>query len=118
LNNDEFIMMRCIELAKRGRGRVSPNPFVGSVIIKNGKIVSEGYHRRFGGTHAEINAIASAKRKGLNLKSAALYVNLEPCCHHGKTPPCVDKIIRSGFAKVVIGLKTRILWFPERALPE
>lgn len=105
MNNDEFIMMRCISLAKKGAGYVSPNPLVGCVIVKDGKIAAEGYHKRFGESHAEINAINSTIRKGINLKGAVLYVNLEPCCHYGKTPPCVDKIIEHEFSKVVIGCR-------------
>ena len=105
MTNDEFIMMQCIELAKKGAGYVSPNPVVGCVIVKDGKIAAEGYHKCFGEAHAEINAINSALKKGLNLKGSSLYVNLEPCYHHGKTPPCVDKIIERRFSKVIIGAR-------------
>jgi diaminohydroxyphosphoribosylaminopyrimidine deaminase/5-amino-6-(5-phosphoribosylamino)uracil reductase len=102
-NIDDALMLRCIELAKKGRGFVSPNPLVGCVIVKAGKIVSEGYHKKFGSHHAEINAMNIAMKKGINLSGTTLYVNLEPCCHHGKTPPCVDRIIENKLGKVVIG---------------
>ncbi len=97
---DEVYMKRALELALRGRGRVSPNPLVGAVIVKDGEIVGEGYHQEYGGLHAERNAIASSK---VNLEGATMYVSLEPCCHYGKTPPCTEKIIESGIKKVVVG---------------
>lgn len=100
---DEFYMKRCIELAKKGSGYVSPNPMVGCVIVKNGKIISEGYHRKFGQFHAERIAINSAHSKGIKLKGSTLYVNLEPCTHYGKTPPCVNIIIEHKINRVVIG---------------
>jgi diaminohydroxyphosphoribosylaminopyrimidine deaminase/5-amino-6-(5-phosphoribosylamino)uracil reductase len=100
--HDEHWMQRCLDLAGRGAGATSPNPLVGSVIVKNGKKLSEGYHRQYGGPHAEINAIELVKDKN-TLKGATIYVNLEPCCHHGNTPPCVDEILRYGFSRVVIG---------------
>ncbi|HPS66130.1 MAG TPA: bifunctional diaminohydroxyphosphoribosylaminopyrimidine deaminase/5-amino-6-(5-phosphoribosylamino)uracil reductase RibD, partial [Ignavibacteria bacterium] len=90
-------------MALKGSGKVSPNPLVGCVIVKNGNIIGEGYHRYFGGLHAEINAINSAKRKGISLKNAELYVNLEPCNHFGKTPPCTEAIIKERIGKVNIG---------------
>lgn len=95
-------MHRCIELARNGLGNVAPNPMVGCVIVSNGKIIGEGYHQKYGEAHAEVNAINSVKDKE-NLKPATLYVNLEPCCYHGKTPPCTDLIIRHKIPKVVIG---------------
>ncbi|MFM9985103.1 MAG: bifunctional diaminohydroxyphosphoribosylaminopyrimidine deaminase/5-amino-6-(5-phosphoribosylamino)uracil reductase RibD [Flavobacteriales bacterium] len=97
-----YFMRRCIEIAQAGLGYVSPNPLVGSVIVKDGKIISEGFHRAFGGSHAEVNAIES-ETSGADFSECTLYVNLEPCSHFGKTPPCADLIIRSGFKKVVIG---------------
>jgi diaminohydroxyphosphoribosylaminopyrimidine deaminase/5-amino-6-(5-phosphoribosylamino)uracil reductase len=97
---DEFYMLECLALARRGAGSVSPNPMVGCVIVKKGTVIGRGYHRRFGGPHAEVNAIRSA---GASVRGATLYVNLEPCSHHGKTPPCTDLIIRSKVARVVIG---------------
>ena len=101
----ENLINRCIELAKKGMGNVSPNPLVGCVIVKNGKVVAEGYHKKFGSHHAEVNAINSALSKGIGLKGASLYVNLEPCVHYGKTPPCADKIIEHKISEVVIGTK-------------
>ena len=98
-------IQRCIELAAKGKGHVSPNPLVGCVIVKNGKVIAEGYHKQFGSHHAEVNAINAAMAKRINLKGAALYVNLEPCVHYGKTPPCVDKIIEHKIREVVIGSK-------------
>ena len=97
-------MQRALELAALGLGRVSPNPMVGCVIVFDGKIVAEGWHRRYGGSHAEVNAINSVKDRSL-LPKCELYVNLEPCSHHGKTPPCVDLIIASGIKKVIIANK-------------
>jgi diaminohydroxyphosphoribosylaminopyrimidine deaminase/5-amino-6-(5-phosphoribosylamino)uracil reductase len=105
MNNEEQIMLRCIELARKGSGYVSPNPMVGCVITKNGFEISEGYHKKFGENHAEVNAINAALKKGLDLSGSTLYVNLEPCSHFGKTPPCADKIIENKIAKVVIGTK-------------
>jgi len=99
--NNKFYMKRVISLAKKGRGLVSPNPLVGAVIVKNGRIISEDYHRRFGDYHAERNAIL--KSDSDSLIGSVLYVNLEPCSHIGKTPPCTDIIISSGIKKVVIG---------------
>ncbi len=95
-------MARCIELAKHGKGSVHPNPLVGSVIVHAGKIIGEGYHCNYGGPHAEVNAIASVKDQSL-LKNATLYVNLEPCSHYGKTPPCSELIIRKQIPRVIIG---------------
>lgn len=105
MNAEEKIMLRCIELARKGSGYVSPNPMVGCVITKNGFEIAEGYHKKFGESHAEVNAINAALRKGLDLTGATLYVNLEPCSHFGKTPPCADKIIENKIAKVIIGTK-------------
>lgn len=93
-------MQRAVELAEKGRGRVSPNPLVGAVLVKNSRIVGEGYHRKFGGPHAEVNAIRSAGKKA---KGATLYVTLEPCSTIGKTFPCTDAIIKAGIKKVVVG---------------
>jgi len=95
-------MKRCIELAKNGLGTTYPNPLVGSVIVHNGKIIGEGWHKKAGENHAEVNAVNSVKDKSL-LKEATIYVNLEPCSHFGKTPPCCDLIIANEIPNVVIG---------------
>ena len=94
-------MRRCLDLARKGIGRVSPNPMVGCVIVKEGKIIGEGYHRKYGEAHAEVNAIESVKDKTL-LEGSTLFVNLEPCSHHGKTPPCAERIVKEKIAEVVI----------------
>ena len=99
---DETYMRRCLQLAALGLGSTSPNPMVGAVIVRDGAVIGEGYHHRCGEAHAEVNAINSVKNKEL-LKNSTLYVNLEPCSHFGKTPPCADAIIRYGIPKVVIG---------------
>ncbi|MFA5088756.1 MAG: bifunctional diaminohydroxyphosphoribosylaminopyrimidine deaminase/5-amino-6-(5-phosphoribosylamino)uracil reductase RibD [Candidatus Omnitrophota bacterium] len=101
MTDDDF-MARAIRLALRAQGKTSPNPLVGAVLVKNNHIVSEGWHRRCGGDHAEIVAIRKA---GASAQGATLYVTLEPCFHYGRTPPCVDKIIDSGIREVVIGRK-------------
>lgn len=94
-------MKRALDLAQQGYGLVNPNPLVGAVIVKNGKIIGEGYHEYFGGPHAEINALKNIK----NAIGATLYVTLEPCNHFGKTPPCTDRIIQEKISRVVIGLR-------------
>lgn len=99
---DERYMQRCLQLAALGLGSTTPNPMVGAVIVRDGEIIGEGYHHRCGEAHAEVNAINAVKDKAL-LKDSTLYVNLEPCAHFGKTPPCADAIIRHGIPKVVIG---------------
>jgi diaminohydroxyphosphoribosylaminopyrimidine deaminase/5-amino-6-(5-phosphoribosylamino)uracil reductase len=100
----EKYILRGIELGKNGLGTTAPNPMVGCVITHNNIIIGEGFTSPFGGAHAEVNAIHSVKNKDL-LKNSTLYVTLEPCAHHGKTPPCVDLIISSKIPKVVIGVK-------------
>lgn len=92
-------MRRALALAKQAKGRTSPNPLVGAVIVKAGKVVGEGYHRKAGGPHAEIDALRAA---GAAAKGGTLYVNLEPCCHWGRTPPCTDALIQAGIAQVYI----------------
>jgi diaminohydroxyphosphoribosylaminopyrimidine deaminase/5-amino-6-(5-phosphoribosylamino)uracil reductase len=99
---DEKYMQRCIELAKLGLGNAAPNPMVGSVIVHNSKIIGEGYHHKAGEAHAEVNAINSVKDQSV-LKDSTIYVNLEPCAHYGKTPPCADLIIEKKIPRVVIG---------------
>lgn len=98
----EKYMRRCIELASGGIGNVAPNPLVGCVITYNDMIIGEGYHKIYGESHAEVNAINSVRERSL-LKNSTLYVNLEPCSHFGKTPPCADAIIAAGIPSVVIG---------------
>ena len=95
-------MHRCLDIAALGAGSVAPNPMVGSVIVHNGKIIGEGFHQKYGGPHAEVNAIHSVNDHKL-LKESTLYVNLEPCSHHGLTPPCSDLIINKKIPRVVIG---------------
>ena len=99
---DAYWIRRCFALAKKGIGHTSPNPLVGAVIVKDGKVVAEGYHRQFGGNHAEVNAINAALEKKESLAGATIYVNLEPCFHFGNTPPCVDALIQHRFRRVVI----------------
>lgn len=95
-------MLRAIDLASRGGSAVSPNPMVGAVIVKEGRVIAEGWHREYGKAHAERNAIDSIPDKSL-LRGSTMYVTLEPCCHYGKTPPCADYIIENGISKVFIG---------------
>jgi diaminohydroxyphosphoribosylaminopyrimidine deaminase / 5-amino-6-(5-phosphoribosylamino)uracil reductase len=102
MQDHEKYMLRCLELAERGLGATAPNPLVGAVVVWNDQIIGEGFHERFGGPHAEVNAVESVSDKSL-LSQSSLYVNLEPCCHFGKTPPCTDLIIRSGIPKVLFG---------------
>jgi len=102
MNIHEKYLNHCLTLAQKGLGRVAPNPMVGCVIVYKDKIIGEGYHREYGSSHAEVNAINSVKNRK-HLKGATLYVNLEPCSHFGKTPPCADLIISKGFKYVVIG---------------
>lgn len=100
---DEKYMELALSLAEKGAGHVSPNPMVGAVIVKEGRIIGKGWHRQYGGLHAERNALADCKSRGEDPRGASLYVTLEPCCHHGKTPPCTDAIIEAGIARVVTG---------------
>ena len=102
MKTHEHFIEKCITLARKGILNVSPNPMVGCIIVYNDEIIGEGYHQEYGKSHAEVNAIKAVKDKSL-LSKSTLYVNLEPCCHHGKTPPCTDLIIRHNFSKVVIG---------------
>ena len=95
-------MARALELAERGRGHVEPNPMVGAVVVREGRIVGEGCHERFGGPHAETNAIGDAGPQAC--RGATLYVTLEPCTHHGKTPPCVDAVRAAGFGRVAVAM--------------
>lgn len=102
--SDNFFMQRCIQLARLGKGTTSPNPLVGAVIVYNDQIIGEGFHQKYGEAHAEVNAINAVKDKEL-LKQSSMYVNLEPCSHYGKTPPCADLIVHHQFKRVVIGMK-------------
>jgi diaminohydroxyphosphoribosylaminopyrimidine deaminase/5-amino-6-(5-phosphoribosylamino)uracil reductase len=98
---DEHWMERALELAEQGRGYVEPNPLVGAVVVREGQFVGEGWHQRYGQAHAEVNALADA---GIGAEDATLYVTLEPCCHHGKTPPCTDAVLRAGIRRVVAAM--------------
>lgn len=98
----EKYIKRCIELAENGIGTTYPNPLVGSVIVYENKIIGEGWHKKSGETHAEVNAINSVKDKSL-LSKSTIYVSLEPCSHFGKTPPCADLIVKFKIPNVVIG---------------
>jgi diaminohydroxyphosphoribosylaminopyrimidine deaminase/5-amino-6-(5-phosphoribosylamino)uracil reductase len=98
---DRRMMQRCLELARRGLGRTSPNPMVGAVVVKDGKIIGEGFHPRAGEPHAEVFALKAA---GENARGATIYVSLEPCNHHGRTPPCSEAVVAAGLAKAVVGM--------------
>ncbi|MGD2095184.1 MAG: bifunctional diaminohydroxyphosphoribosylaminopyrimidine deaminase/5-amino-6-(5-phosphoribosylamino)uracil reductase RibD [Phycisphaerales bacterium] len=99
---DEKYMERALRLARRGLGSVEPNPAVGAVIVKANQVIGKGWHKRFGGPHAEINALENCKNLGVNPNGAAMYVTLEPCSHHGKTGPCTEAIIAAGLSKIFI----------------
>jgi diaminohydroxyphosphoribosylaminopyrimidine deaminase/5-amino-6-(5-phosphoribosylamino)uracil reductase len=97
---DEIFMEKALILARRGLGKTSPNPMVGALVVKGRKILGKGYHRKYGGAHAEVIALRNAKG---DVRGASIYVTLEPCCHHGWTPPCVDALVGAGISRVVIG---------------
>ena len=101
MNPDHFYMKLALSLARKGIEGASPNPMVGAVVVKSGKIVGQGYHKIYGGAHAEINALHDA---GMAAKGGTLYLNLEPCCYFGKTPPCTDTVIKAGIKRVVAGM--------------
>src|SRR6059058_3727861 len=101
LHDDDHWMERALQLAEYGRGYVEPNPLVGAVVVRDGRVVGEGWHQRYGGPHAEVHALAAA---GEAARGATLYVTLEPCCHQGKTPPCTEAILRAGIVRVVAAL--------------
>ncbi|MGZ3760615.1 MAG: bifunctional diaminohydroxyphosphoribosylaminopyrimidine deaminase/5-amino-6-(5-phosphoribosylamino)uracil reductase RibD [Mucilaginibacter sp.] len=107
--NHEIYMQRCLDLAALGMGEVSPNPMVGAVVVHNDRIIGEGYHRKYGQAHAEVNAINQVVERRHNyaelLSEAVIYVSLEPCAHYGKTPPCADLIIKHRIPKVVVGCR-------------
>src|SRR5690242_20988734 len=98
---EQGAMERALDLARRGWGRVAPNPLVGAVVLAGNTVVGEGYHAEYGGPHAEVVALTAA---GERARGATLAVNLEPCAHHGKTPPCTDAIVTAGVTKVVAAL--------------
>jgi diaminohydroxyphosphoribosylaminopyrimidine deaminase/5-amino-6-(5-phosphoribosylamino)uracil reductase len=104
MTTDEQYMARCLQLASNGRFDAPPNPMVGAVIVYKGKIIGEGYHRKCGGPHAEVNAVRSVKDESL-LRESTMYVSLEPCAHYGKTPPCADLIVSKRIPRVVIGCR-------------
>lgn len=99
---DERFMRLALQLAQRGEGHVEPNPMVGCVIVRDGNVIGEGFHRKFGGPHAEVDALDSL---GADAKGATAFVSLEPCCHHGKTPPCSQALIDAGIARVVVAME-------------
>ncbi|MFA6436257.1 MAG: bifunctional diaminohydroxyphosphoribosylaminopyrimidine deaminase/5-amino-6-(5-phosphoribosylamino)uracil reductase RibD [Candidatus Gracilibacteria bacterium] len=100
-NASNAFMARAAELAWQGKGKVEPNPMVGAIFVKNKKIIAEGWHQKFGGPHAEINAIQAAKKAKKSLKGATLYVTLEPCCHYGKQPPCTEALKSLNLKKII-----------------
>ena len=101
--NDADFMRLALRLARRGYGTTSPNPMVGAVLVKGGKIIGRGWHRRAGGPHAEITALRDAQKRGNNPRGSMLYVTLEPCSTHGRTPPCTDAILAARIKKVAVG---------------
>jgi diaminohydroxyphosphoribosylaminopyrimidine deaminase/5-amino-6-(5-phosphoribosylamino)uracil reductase len=101
--SDTHFMRLALRLGRRGYGTTSPNPMVGAVLVKGGKIIGRGWHRRAGGPHAEIEALRDAQERGHNPRGSTLFVTLEPCCTHGRTPPCTDTIIAAGIKRVVVG---------------
>lgn len=104
MTEDEKYMMRCLQLACHGEFTTAPNPMVGAVIVHEGRILGEGWHRRYGGPHAEVNAVRSVRPKDeALLHEATIYVSLEPCSHWGKTPPCAELLVEKGFRRVVVG---------------
>lgn len=105
MNPDERCMHEALELAERGRGQVEPNPMVGCLIVRDGAVLGRGYHEKFGGPHAEINALADCRASGHDPVGATLYVTLEPCCHFGKTGPCVEAIRQAGIARVICAVE-------------
>jgi len=101
---DEVFMQEAIRLARLGQGLVEPNPMVGAVIVRDGRIIARGYHGRFGGLHAEAQALLDCKQKGLDPAGSTVYVTLEPCCHYGKQPPCAKAVVEAGIRRVVVGV--------------
>ena len=99
---DRVHLRRALELAEGGRGRVSPNPLVGAVLVRDGEVIGEGFHAELGGPHAEVAALEDCRARGDDPAGATLYVTLEPCAHQGRQPPCTDAILAAGIARVVI----------------
>src|SRR5687768_7816012 len=99
---DRAFMRRALTLAHRGWGRTAPNPMVGAVVVRDGAIVGEGWHRAYGGPHAEVEAL---RRAGERARGATMYVTLEPCAHHGKTPPCTDAVRAAGIARLIVAAR-------------
>jgi diaminohydroxyphosphoribosylaminopyrimidine deaminase / 5-amino-6-(5-phosphoribosylamino)uracil reductase len=112
---DQWFMRRALELGARGQGSVEPNPMVGAVVVRDGLVIGEGYHRRFGQAHAEVDALANCSGP---VKGATLYVTLEPCCHQGKTPPCTKAIVAAGLARVVAAMQDPFPQVAGRGLAE
>lgn len=102
-DTDRAHLTRALELAESGRGRVSPNPVVGAVLVREGETIGEGFHAELGGAHAEVAALEDCRSRGLDPADATLYVSLEPCAHHGRQPPCTDAILEARLARVVVG---------------
>ncbi len=105
MEQDVSYMRMAMELAEQGRGWTAPNPVVGAVLVREGRMIGQGYHERCGESHAERRALADCRSRGESPAGATLYVTLEPCCHHGKTPPCTDVVLDAGISRVVIGAK-------------
>lgn len=105
MEQDTFYMRQAMELAEKGRGATNPNPVVGAVIVKEGRVIGSGYHAKYGELHAERNALSDCQRRGEDAKGATIYVTLEPCCHYGKTPPCTEAILEAGISRVVVGAR-------------
>ena len=104
MNQDERLMRSALRLARRGIGSVEPNPAVGAVIVKDNRVIGKGWHKKFGGPHAEINALEDCRKSGIDPRGAEMYVTLEPCSHQGKTGPCTQAIISSGLGKVFVAM--------------
>jgi diaminohydroxyphosphoribosylaminopyrimidine deaminase/5-amino-6-(5-phosphoribosylamino)uracil reductase len=112
----EVWMGRALELAERGRGWAEPNPVVGAVLVRDGEVIGEGWHRRYGGPHAEVEALRDCEHRGANPAGAALFVTLEPCCHWGKTPPCVDAVLAARVGGVWAAMQDPAPWVNGRGL--
>jgi len=99
---DERFMGQALGLARRAYGRTSPNPMVGAVLVQKGRVIGRGWHHRAGAPHAEVEALADAARRGHAVQGSTIYVTLEPCCTHGRTPPCTEALVRAGVSRVVV----------------